>query len=226
MLELTRELGNVAQACRRRGMDRTSFQEGKGRLQTHRFECSKDLPPIHKSPPQTSPPEAIEKIKALDRPACGCNRFEAILAPQGIRVSLITIPKILNGTGLGTRPDRWLALKVKHADEAITLRAEQIACLEKPPPSPSRKTREIRRIGQVAFRRHLRPRHTQGRRHGLSARGGRHLWQLRPRLASPVSNPPEGETQAPLMEGMAPAPPASQCAVVGAVILIHEGRHP
>ena len=145
---------------------------------------------------------------------------------RGSGVSLITIPKILNGTGLGTRPDRWLALKAKHADEAIKLRAEQIASLEKPPPSPSRKTREIRRIGQLAFRRHLRPRHTQWRRHGLSARGGRHLWQLRPRLASPVSNPPEGETQAPLMEGMAPAPPASQCAVVGAVILIHEGRHP
>lgn len=104
MLELTRELGNVAQACRRRGMDRTSFQEGKGRLQTHRFECSKDLPPIHKSPPQTSPPEAIEKIKALDRPACGCNRFEAILAPQGIRGVLDHHPEDPQRDGLGDAP--------------------------------------------------------------------------------------------------------------------------
>ena len=38
VLELARELGNVAEACRRRGMDRTSFYEWKRRFQTHGFE--------------------------------------------------------------------------------------------------------------------------------------------------------------------------------------------
>ncbi len=65
VLELARELGNVAEACRRRGMDRTSFYEWKRRFQTHGFEGLKDLPPIHKSHPQTTPPETVEKIKAL-----------------------------------------------------------------------------------------------------------------------------------------------------------------
>ncbi len=34
VLELARELGNVAEACRQRGLDRTSFYEWKRRFQT------------------------------------------------------------------------------------------------------------------------------------------------------------------------------------------------
>ena len=55
VLELARELGNVAEACRRRGMDRSSFYAWKRRFQTHGFEGLKDLPPIHKCHPQTTP---------------------------------------------------------------------------------------------------------------------------------------------------------------------------
>ncbi len=51
VLELAKELGNVAEACRQRGMDRTSFYEWRRRFQTHGFEGLKDLPPIHKSHP-------------------------------------------------------------------------------------------------------------------------------------------------------------------------------
>lgn len=42
----------------------------------------KDLPPIHKTHPQTTPPKAVERIKDLARaqPACGCTRHEAMLA--------------------------------------------------------------------------------------------------------------------------------------------------
>ncbi|WP_134681768.1 helix-turn-helix domain-containing protein, partial [Paracoccus ravus] len=63
VLELARELGNVAEACRQRGMDRTSFYEWKRRFQTQGFDGLKDLPPIHKSHPQTTAPEVVEKIK-------------------------------------------------------------------------------------------------------------------------------------------------------------------
>jgi hypothetical protein len=46
-----------------------------------------------------------ERIKALalEHPAYGCNRHEATLALEGVRVSAITIQKILNDNGLGTR---------------------------------------------------------------------------------------------------------------------------
>ncbi|SFA61666.1 leucine-zipper of insertion element IS481 [Paracoccus halophilus] len=46
-------------------MDRNSFYEWKRRFQTQGSDGLKDLPPIHNSHPQTTSPEAAEKIKAL-----------------------------------------------------------------------------------------------------------------------------------------------------------------
>lgn len=133
VLELARELGNVAEACRRRGLDRTSFYEWKRRFQTQGFDGLRDLPPIHRSHPQTTPPETVARIQdlALQHPAYGCNRIEAMLSLEGKRVSAITIQKILNEHGLGTKYDRWLALERANADQAIELSAEQVAFLEK-----------------------------------------------------------------------------------------------
>jgi len=133
VLELAQQLGNVAEACRRRGMDRTSFYEWKRRFQTQGFEGLKDLPPIHKSHPQTTPPEVVERIKALahEHPAYGCNRIEAMLALEGTRVSSITIQKILNDNALGTRYERWLALEQANAEQRIEFNAEQVKFIEK-----------------------------------------------------------------------------------------------
>jgi transposase InsO family protein len=133
VLELARELGNVAEACRQRGLDRTSFYEWKRRFQTQGFDGLKDLPPIHKSHPQTTPPETVARIRALAlaHPAYGCNRFEAMLALEGTRVSAITIQKILNDSGLGMKSDRWLALEQANAEKAIELTPEQAAFIEK-----------------------------------------------------------------------------------------------
>ena len=133
VLELAAELGNAAEACRQRGMDRTSFYEWKRRFQTHGFAGLKDLPPIHKSHPQTTPAETVARIEelALAHPAYGCNRIEALLALEGRRVSAITVQKILGDRGLGSRTDRWLALERRNADHAIDLTAEQVAFLEK-----------------------------------------------------------------------------------------------
>jgi hypothetical protein len=64
------------------GLGRTSFYEWKRRFQTQGFEGLKDLPPIHRSHPQTTPSEVVERIKALalEHPAYGCNRLEAMLS--------------------------------------------------------------------------------------------------------------------------------------------------
>ncbi len=129
VLELARELGNVAEACRRRGMDRTSFYEWKRRFQTHGFEGLKDLPPIHKSHPQTTPPETVEKIKALalEHPSWGCNRLEALLRLEGIGVSSVTIQKILNDAGL----DEFFRIKMRETfyDSLEALQADLDAWL-------------------------------------------------------------------------------------------------
>ena len=46
VLELAQKLGNVSDACRRRGMTRTQFYEYKKRFETQGLEGLKDLPPI------------------------------------------------------------------------------------------------------------------------------------------------------------------------------------
>ena len=133
VLELAERLGNVSEACRRGGIDRTSFYDWKRRFQLQGLDGLKDLPPVAKSHPMTTPVEVVARLLelALEHPAYGCNRLEAMLALEGRRVSSITIQKLLNERELGTREQRWLALETKTAREPIELTAEQVAFLEK-----------------------------------------------------------------------------------------------
>ena len=52
VLELAERLGNVAEACRRGGIDRTSFYDWKRRFSSRSLDGLKDLPPIAKSHPR------------------------------------------------------------------------------------------------------------------------------------------------------------------------------
>src|SRR5919112_3597862 len=151
VLELAERLGNVAEACRRGGIDRTSFYEWKRRFQLQGLEGLKDLPPIAKSHPMSTPPEVVARIGelALLHPAYGCNRLEALLALEGRRVSAITVQKIPNDQGLGTRHERWLALERQNAGQAIELSAEQVAFLEKLNPCFRERHVESERPGQL-----------------------------------------------------------------------------
>ena len=141
VLELAERLGNVSEACRRGGIDRTSFYDWKRRFQLEGLDGLKDLPPIAKSHPMTTAPEVVGRIEelALAHPAYGCNKIEALLALEGRRVSAITVQKILNDKGLGTRHERWLALERQNADQAVKLSAEQAAFLAARPRSAARR---------------------------------------------------------------------------------------
>ncbi len=151
VLELAERLGNVSEACRRGGIDRTSFYDWKRRFQTHGLDGLKDLPPIAKSHPMTTPPEVVARIEglALAHPAYGCNRIEASLALEGKRVSAITVQKILNDKGLGTRHQRWLALERRNAEEPLELSPEQVAFLEKLNPCFRERHVESSRPGEL-----------------------------------------------------------------------------
>ncbi len=151
VLELAERLNNVTEACRRGGIDRTSFYDWKRRFQTHGLDGLKDLPPIAKSHPMTTSPEIVARIEALalEHPAYGCNRIEALLALEGRRVSAITIQKILNDKGLGSRHERWLALERQHAEQVIELSPEQVAFLEKLNPCFKERHIESERPGQL-----------------------------------------------------------------------------
>jgi hypothetical protein len=70
----------------------------------------------------------------MTHPSYGCNRLEAMLALEGVRLSAITIQKLLNDHHLGSRYDRWLALETRNAGTPIALTGEQVAFLEKQNP--------------------------------------------------------------------------------------------
>src|SRR5215212_235928 len=151
VLELAEALGNVSEACRRRGISRTQFYEYKRRFQTHGIEGLKDLPPVHKSHPMATPQEVQEKIVtlSLSRPAWGCNRVSDQLKLEGISVSAPTVQNILNKEGLGTRYERWLKLEEKTTEKEIELAAEQVAFIEKQNPCFRERHVESARPGEL-----------------------------------------------------------------------------
>lgn len=151
LLELAQTLGNVSDACRRRGVSRTQFYEYKRRFQTHGIEGLKDLPPIHKSHPWTTPPEKVEKILelSLTNPTWGCTRLSNTLKLEGISVSSPTIQNILIKNGMGSRYERLLKLEIQAAEKAIELTPQQIQAIEKANPCYRERHVESSRPGEL-----------------------------------------------------------------------------
>ncbi len=151
VLELADALGNVSEACRRRGMTRTQFYEDKRRFQTHGLAGLKDLPPVHRTHPQTTPQPVVERILALslEHPAWGCCRLSAMLKLEGTSVSSPTIQTILAKHGMATRYERLLKLEERAAGEGITLTAEQVALIERANPAFAERHVESGRPGEL-----------------------------------------------------------------------------
>ncbi|MDP7504331.1 MAG: helix-turn-helix domain-containing protein [Nitrospinota bacterium] len=150
-LQLAEALGNVSEACRRRGMSRTQFYEYKRRFQTHGLEGLRDLPPVHKSHPMTTPPETVEKILALssENPMRGCTRLSQQLKFAGVSVSSPVIQKILIKRGLGSRYERLLKLEERASKEKVKLTPAQAAAIEKANPCFRERHVESRRPGEA-----------------------------------------------------------------------------
>lgn len=151
VLQLAETLGSVSEACRQRGMTRTQFYEYKKRFQAQGFEGLKDLPPIHKTHPQTTPPEVVERILqlSLSHPAKGCKYISDLLKLEGPYVSGPTVQSILDKHGMGSRFERLLKLEAKHLEEGFELTAEQIAAIEKANPAFRERHVESSRPGEL-----------------------------------------------------------------------------
>ena len=151
VLELAEALGNVSEACRRRGISRTQFYEYKRRFQTHGIEGLKDLPPVHKSHPMSTPEEVQQKIvqMSLSHPAWGCNRISDQLRLQSVSVSAPTVQNILNKKGIGSRYERWLRLEQETAEKEVELTAEQVSFIEKQNPCFRERHVESSRPGEL-----------------------------------------------------------------------------
>ena len=151
VLQLAEALNSVSAACRQRGMTRTQFYEYKRRFELQGLEGLKDLPPIHKSHPQTTPPETVERIVALslEHPAWGCVRLAEYLKLEGISVSSPTIQSILIKQGMASKFDRLLKLEERAATDPIELTTEQLLQLEKVNPCYRERHVESSRPGEL-----------------------------------------------------------------------------
>lgn len=151
LLELAQGLGNVAEACRQRGVSRTQFYEYKRRFQTHGMVGLKDMPPIHQTHPQTTPPEVVDRLLAvsMENPTRGCNWLHDRLLLEGISVSAPTIQGILNKHEMGSRYERLLKLEARALQEAIELTPQQVVWLEKANPSFRERHVESSRPGEL-----------------------------------------------------------------------------
>src|SRR3972149_952804 len=151
VLQLAESLRNVSEACRQRGVSRTQFYEYKRRFQTHGIDRLKDLPPIPKSNPLTTPPEQVERILALslEHPTWGCNKLCDSLALQGIKISYPTIQNILNKHEMGSRYERLLKLEERSLSHQIELSPQQVAWIEKANPCFRERHIESSRPGEV-----------------------------------------------------------------------------
>lgn len=151
VLQLAESLRNVSEACRQRGVSRTQFYEYKRRFQTHGIEGLKDLPPIPKSNPLTTPPEQVERILelSLEHPTWGCNKLCDSLALEGIKISYPTIQNILNKHDMGTRYERLLKLEERSLSHQIELSPQQVAWIEKANPCFRERHIESSRPGEV-----------------------------------------------------------------------------
>lgn len=151
VLQLAQALGSVSAACRRAGMDRTSFYDWKRRFQTHGLDGLKDLPPVHRTHPMTTPPEVAERVLAIsgENPAWGCVRIADQLQLEGISLSSPTVQTILIKHGLGTKYERLLKLEERMATEPIELTAEQVRLIEKANPAFRERHIESSRPGEL-----------------------------------------------------------------------------
>lgn len=151
VLELAQELGSVSKACKQAGMDRTSFYEWKRRFQTHGLAGLKDLPPVPKDHPQTTPEETVQRVLALsrDNPTRGCNFLSDRLALEGVSLSAVTVQNILSKNGLGSRYERLLALEREAVQEGVELTPEQVALIERANPAFRERHVESSRPGEL-----------------------------------------------------------------------------
>lgn len=151
VLQLADMLGNVTEACRQRDISRTQFYEYKRRFQTHGLEGLKDLPPIHKSHPFTTPPEVVDKVVAMsiEHPTWGCNRLSDQMKLVGSYVSSPTIQDILIKNAMGSRYERLLKLEERALEQKIELTAQQVAQIEKANPAFKERHVESSRPGEL-----------------------------------------------------------------------------
>ncbi len=131
--EIAEHLRGLAASGRRQGVESTDFGEWRSRYQSEGFAGLRDVEDRGTATSRGTSIELATGVKniAFAHPALGCNRIELLLEKEGVSLSSVTIQKILNENGIGTRRERAAALEEALRAEGFAPSAEQVSFLEK-----------------------------------------------------------------------------------------------
>ena len=134
LLELSRQLGSVTQACKVFGYSRDSFYRFKKLYEEGGELALRDIVRLNRPNPKNRVDPEIESrvVKiALDNPALGQQRVSNELRKEGLFISPGGVRSVWQRHDLETFQKRLKALETKVAQEGIILTESQLQALEK-----------------------------------------------------------------------------------------------
>ena len=151
VIKLAKQIGNISEACRIHGMNRSSFYGWKRRYELHGIEGLYNLPSTPKHNPRTTPQSVVDEIVhiSLSNPSWGCIRIAEKLKEQNIQISSPTVQKILIKSDIATIKDRWHKLEFLHTTENYKLNQKQPTKMEKLNPAFKERTYPINEVGRL-----------------------------------------------------------------------------
>lgn len=115
LLELAAQIGNISEACRRLGLDRSVYYRLLKRADAEHRKTQKPQTgePARSRGPASKALKAVLLRLCLEFPEWGCDRLAHYLTLTGNRISSPTVQKILIENGLGRAAQRMAAAKAQ-----------------------------------------------------------------------------------------------------------------